>query len=244
MTTNHIYPQAKIYQIRSQLSDKIYIGSTCGQTLNSRFNQHKNEYKRFLLDDTQKTTTSAIIFGFGDAYIELIELFPCNNKTDLRLREGYYIRLLNCVNKRIEGRTDQEYYNENKELYKAYSKKHYKENIEYHKAYNKKYNKENIELHKAYRKKKYNDNKELYKIKNKKYCNDNKKKIKKQKKIYYNANKDKTLKKILCNYCGSNFTYRNKAQHIKTNKHIKIFKLAFFECWNIPFTGILDSEDY
>lgn len=97
------YQEGKIYAIKSNLTEKIYIGSTC-RTLDKRFTEHKNERNR-----------SKEIFAFGDAYIELLEAFPCNNAIELKKREGELIKINNCVNRKIEGRTDKEYYEDNKE---------------------------------------------------------------------------------------------------------------------------------
>jgi hypothetical protein len=41
---------------------------------------------------------------------ELVEDFPCDNKEQLRQREGWYIQNNPCVNKRVAGRSVQESY--------------------------------------------------------------------------------------------------------------------------------------
>jgi hypothetical protein len=38
-------------------------------------------------------------------YIELIVNYPCSCLDELRREEGKHIRLMECVNKRVEGRT-------------------------------------------------------------------------------------------------------------------------------------------
>jgi hypothetical protein len=98
------YVEGKIYKITSQMTNKIYIGSTC-QSLYMRFNGHKTEIKT-------KNISSSEILQYGDAKIELIEAFPCNSRKELEKREGYYIKE-NCnivVNKSVAGRTYAEYY--------------------------------------------------------------------------------------------------------------------------------------
>ena len=54
--------------------------------------------------------------GICNFHIELIEKCPCNDRDELRRTEGAFIRSLkpslNCV---VAGRTDKEYYNDNKE---------------------------------------------------------------------------------------------------------------------------------
>jgi hypothetical protein len=92
------YQNGKIYAIRSHLSDKIYVGSTCN-SLTKRFSQHKNSFS---------ICKSRELIELGDAYIELIENYPCNDRNELNKREGHHIRNNNCVNKFISGLTRQE----------------------------------------------------------------------------------------------------------------------------------------
>jgi hypothetical protein len=94
------YQNSKIYTIRSHQTDLFYIGSTCN-SLSKRFNEHKS----------QNQTSSKKIIDYGDAYIELLELFPCNSKIELNKREGELIRFYkdNIVNVKIDGRTPKEY---------------------------------------------------------------------------------------------------------------------------------------
>ena len=104
------YKNGKIYSIRSPQTDQIYIGSTCSP-LSKRLNQHKTNYKRYL-NEKHYFVSSFDIIKFDDVYIELLEECPCENREQLRKREGELIRINNCVNKKIEGRTKQEYQQE------------------------------------------------------------------------------------------------------------------------------------
>ena len=54
---------------------------------------------------------------YDDCYIELLEYYPCNNKTELNKYEGQKQREFKneCININIAGRTKKEYYNENKD---------------------------------------------------------------------------------------------------------------------------------
>ena len=63
-------------------------------------------------------------FGLENCKIELLENFPCDNKEQLRQREGHYIRNNDCVNKRIECRTREEYRDEHKEDMRKYRIEH------------------------------------------------------------------------------------------------------------------------
>ncbi len=80
---------------------------------------------------------------FADAYIELIEMFPCANKFELHRREGEIIRERVCVNRYVPCRPDEEnkeikkqYYEDNKEKIKQYREDHTKERKQYNKQYN------------------------------------------------------------------------------------------------------------
>jgi len=180
------YQKAKIYCIRSPNTDLIYIGATC-QQLSTRMCEHRRNFKQ------GGTITSKVIIGFGDAYIELIENYPCNNKEELDKKEGELIRTTdNCCNKLIAGRTRNEYYVDNKESI--------------------------LEKVKDY----YQTNKEAILEQKKKYYEDNKEVIAEKDKLRYEANKEtiaeKGKVKVVCE-CGSEVRKYEMARHIKTQKH-------------------------
>jgi hypothetical protein len=118
------YQEGKIYAIRSSQTDKIYIGSTCSD-INKRFFEHKY---------ISKTCKAQEILIFNDAFIDIIENYPCNDRKELLKREGHHIlQFIDvCVNKKVEGRTRKEtqkaYYDSNKEKLKEYSK-NYRNNL-------------------------------------------------------------------------------------------------------------------
>ena len=85
------YADAKIYAIMSPSTHKIYVGSTIN-TLKDRFNGHNKSIK---------DCTSREITKYGDAYIQLIENFPCSNASELEQQEGFYILNNDCVNTRL-----------------------------------------------------------------------------------------------------------------------------------------------
>ena len=103
------YNNSKIYTIRSHQTDKFYIGSTY-TSLSKRFSKHKSNYLSYL-DNKYNKTSSFDIIQLNDSYIELLEEFKCDNKDQLRKREGDLIRQYKdqCVNCVIAGRTKQEY---------------------------------------------------------------------------------------------------------------------------------------
>lgn len=124
------YQNAKIYVI--QAGDDKYYGSTC-QTLANRMAKHRTAYKA-------KTTTSHLLFnkyGIENCTIELVEEFPCNSVEELTAREAFYIRNNKCVNKCIPCRTQKEYYQDNKEVYKKYYQDNRFVKLKYQNEYNK-----------------------------------------------------------------------------------------------------------
>ena len=120
------YQGGKIYTIRAPETDKYYIGSTV-DSLPKRFYAHKASFARYQNGKMNKVTSFQILELEG-AYIELLELYPCNSKAELERREGELIREHkdNCVNRNIAGRTRKEYREANKDKIKQ----HYEVNKE------------------------------------------------------------------------------------------------------------------
>jgi hypothetical protein len=181
------YVNGKIYKITNNIDSICYIGSTTKE-LNIRMSKHISEYKVWLKNIVKYSyITSYYLFNtykIEQCKIELIENYTCLNKIELQAREGYYIKLLESVNKVIPGRSrlesqiayraknknkKAEYYIKNidKITYKAaeYRSKN-KDNAA---RYNKQYRLDNIDKLKQYRL----DNKEKARLKylerNKKY---------------------------------------------------------------------------
>ena len=91
------YSLGKIYAIRSANTDQVYIGSTV-QPLYKRFHVHKWDYNRYK-ETGKKGTRSFLIFKEGDAYIELVENYPCSDRNELNRREGQIIRKYKNINR-------------------------------------------------------------------------------------------------------------------------------------------------
>jgi hypothetical protein len=75
------YQHTKIYRIRSPHTDRVYVGLTTNENLESYFKGHLNGNKR----------TSRHVIACGDAYIELIEAWPCATKLEAEAREQFWI---------------------------------------------------------------------------------------------------------------------------------------------------------
>ena len=122
------YQNGKIYTIRSYKTDYIYIGATTKKYLCDRISEHKSAYKQFL-NGKKIYYSSFKILELEDAYIELLENYPCNSKDELCKKEGEYIRNTDkCVNKQITGRTKKEWGKDNIEKLREQRNRWYKDN--------------------------------------------------------------------------------------------------------------------
>jgi hypothetical protein len=162
------YQLGKIYQIVCLTTNERYIGSTTQKTLAERLSGHNRNFKQWK-NGKFNFVSSYPILERGNYQIELIETFPCNSKDELNAREGFHIRNIECVNKRIAGRTDKEgmkaYREANKEAI-AEKAKVYRETNKETIAKNLKATKEKrLEKAKEY----YEANKETIKERNKAY---------------------------------------------------------------------------
>ena len=124
------FENGKIYKVYSPQEEGLcYIGSTY-LTLEERYQNHKDHYKSWLKGKADFVTVYKLFEKHDDCVIEKIEDFPCNNEQELKHREGHYQRLIPCVNKKIEGRTREEYYQDNKQKYINYQKQYHEINKE------------------------------------------------------------------------------------------------------------------
>jgi hypothetical protein len=76
------FSKGKIYCIRSHQTDKVYVGSTVQKHLCMRMAGHKRDFK-YYKNGKHSYVTSFDILQYDDAYIELIEDFPCENRNQL-----------------------------------------------------------------------------------------------------------------------------------------------------------------
>ena len=202
------YQLGKIYKIESNQCEQVYVGSTCEQYLSNRLSGHKRNYKRYL-NGNGNYTSSYELLKYDDFKIYLIEDYPCERKEQLRSREGYWIKELDCVNKHIAGRTKKEWRDDNIEHVKEKRKKEYDENKETSKAYSKEW---------------YENNKEQALKKCKEYRDNHKKEAKEYSAKYRkeNAAKLKAHKseKMTCEICGVQYSRNHKARHERSKFHL------------------------
>ena len=188
------YQNGSIYEIYSASADLRYYGSTT-QTLAQRLGKHRSSM-RYHAKTGKKYTTSFEVLQHPDAKIVLVERCPCADKKALEQREMFYIRNNICVNKVQVGRTEAQYYIDNKQQRLEYGEQYRTNNREKAKSYAKQYHIDNkIKLRQAF----------------KQYRIDNKEKI-----------KARDSRKINCP-CGSTHRHGDKARHQRSKKHIEFY---------------------
>jgi hypothetical protein len=112
------YQRGKIYKILNNINEDVYVGSTC-EKLSLRMAHHRyvckyNKHPNMMLMKTMNE------LGLDNFYIELIEDYPCSNKEQLQAKEGEWIRKISTLNRRVAGRKQSQYYQDNKEKVKTY----------------------------------------------------------------------------------------------------------------------------
>lgn len=229
------YSKGKIYTIRCKTDDTmIYVGSSI-QPLYKRLCEHKS---RGIYDN--RLIYKTINNNWDNWYIELYELYPCSCKEELNKREGEIIREIGTLNCEIAGRTQREYYEDNKEyilnyhkIYHtnnkekilAYGKEYYKYNKERQVEYRIEYRNKNKEVQAEYHKEWRENNKDKIKDRDKEYYENHKEHVQQIKKEYYENNKDKISKqmkeKITCK-CGCIVNKNNLIRHRNSQKHLDL----------------------
>jgi hypothetical protein len=187
------YQNGKIYMICCNEIDNIYYGSTT-QELCVRIAAHRR-HKKSYENGKHNYISSFKILKYPSARIVLVELVSCNSREELLMREQYYIRNNNCVNKCIPLQTDKEYRESHKEQIAEGKKKCYEANKEHYLEYQKEYQEENKELI-AERSKKYREtHKEQISNVGKVRYEAKKEELKAKSKARYEAKKDEINKK-------------------------------------------------
>jgi len=190
---NRDYSKGKIYVVKSLTSPEIYAGSTI-QTLDERWVGHHKDYKRNEVLGLHKD----IVKDITEWYIELYELYPCKNKTELTRREGDVIKEIGTLNKNIAGRTAKEWRTDHKEEIKKQRKQYRADHKEEIKQQNKQYNADHKEERKQYDKQYNADHADKIKERKKQYNTDHKEQRKQyntdhkeERKQYYLKHADK-----------------------------------------------------
>jgi len=153
---------------------------------------HRTNYKLWCKDNTHYVSSYEIL-KYDDAYIELLEEFPCENVQQLHKKEGECIRLHRdvCVNIQIAGRSKKEYAEEHKEKTDAYQEAYREVHKEQQSAYDKVYHEDHKEKRNAKSKAYREAHTEESSAYQKTYREAHKEESKAYKKAWYQANKAK-----------------------------------------------------
>ena len=108
------YKHAKIYQIVNDITDDVYIGSTC-QPLSKRMAEHRASM-RTKRDSHNRLYQKMLDIGVEHFNIYLIKETPCENKEQFRAIEGEYIRAKGTLNGQIAGRERKTYGKEMRDM--------------------------------------------------------------------------------------------------------------------------------
>jgi hypothetical protein len=167
------YKNGKIYKLIDNTNGNIYIGSTI-QTLKRRLQKHVADYNG-VLNGWKKTACASYNIIKNDNYkIELIVNYPCNNNTELCIKEQEYIDMYKCIN------ITKAYIDK-----KKYSEEWRKNNKQLIKHFNKEYQKNNRDKLIIKSKEYYENNKDICLLKAKEYRKRNIEKIKAYDKLRY-----------------------------------------------------------
>ena len=197
------YSKGQIYKITDVGQTKCYIGSTI-QQLCYRMASHRANYKNYL--DGKYTFVSVFSlfeeFGVENCKIEWIEDYPCNSKKELEAREGYYQQITDCLNKKLAGRTDAQWREENKDVLREksriYREEHREELLMKKKQYRDEHKHEINEKRREQRKLEPEKNRE-------------------QERQAYQRNKAVKQRLWTCK-CGATMYFSSKAKHLHSSK--------------------------
>jgi hypothetical protein len=145
------YQDGKIYTIRCRNDNTlIYVGSTT-MTLARRIAEH-----RFAsVNNNSRKLYQSVNGEWDNWYIELYEVFPCENKQELNKREGEIIREIVTLNYEIAGRTRKEWAKDNPDKVKLnaqrYHENHREERLEASRIYQQTHCEELLEKKKKFR---------------------------------------------------------------------------------------------
>ena len=204
------YKNGKIYKIWNSVNTDVYVGSTYSD-LCKRMAKHRDALTVEKLQN-RKLYKLMSELGKDKFHIELIEEYPCENKNQLRKREGYYIREIGTLSMVIEDRTKKEYKETNKEQIKEYMTKYREDKKDKILLKTKEYRVNNKDKIKQYK----NDNKEHIVAQRKDYYE----RTKDHKQEYQKSDKVKAWKnaKVECP-CGGSYTNCHKAAHLRCARH-------------------------
>ena len=164
------YGNGKIYKIVDFSNKNFYVGSTAQPKLCSRLGEHVSKFNCYMRGTNPKYCASMEILINENYKIFLLEIYPCNSKEELNMKEQEHIDKLRCdslVNK-------QDAYVSKEDM--LIKQKKYRED-----------NKEELKIKKQIY---LQEHKEEIKIKKQIYNQEHKEEIKIRKQIYHEEHKE------------------------------------------------------
>lgn len=124
ISNNKVLPYVTIYKIVCKITETFYIGST-SSTLKRALSQLKSRYHRYLEESYPRYVSVYDILGYENYEILPIQSYSNIDKFDLIQKKRSLIESTDkCVNKLIPGRSNAEYYNDNRQHLLSYKKKY------------------------------------------------------------------------------------------------------------------------
>ena len=99
------FPDARIYKITCNITNKVYIGSTCSSNLKKRLDMHANSYTAYMKGNYHYLSSFDVL-EHGDYRIDLLQIVEnCHYKSVLYVHERFHIQnTINCINRNVAGR--------------------------------------------------------------------------------------------------------------------------------------------
>lgn len=139
--------KAKIYVIRNDIDECIYVGSTV-QPLSKRFNSHRS---RMHVNPNTKLYGHMHHIGVENFKIEPYEDVECDTRRDMRIREAQVIRMLGAeLNMNVPGRDSKQYYEDNRDRIRDSYRVNRDAKLEYQRRYNAATSERRIEYQREY----------------------------------------------------------------------------------------------
>jgi len=93
------FQNSKIYQIKSQNIDTVYVGRTTKDSLLDLYSEYLNKYEMWKDHQIGLYCDSFEVLCRGNSDISLIEDYPCNDRHELSQRVKYWTDNMECFNK-------------------------------------------------------------------------------------------------------------------------------------------------
>ena len=221
-----------VYKIVCSLDDRIiYIGSTFNQ-LRHRWQQHKNNYNKYLEGKNRYISIFPYFTKYGIENFKIMKIkdYKCYREHNKDARHLHVFEQLwinktrNCINQNnpfcIKKLSKKQYREVNRDKISEQRKEYYEVNKDKISEQKKEYYEANKDKLSDYYKEYREANKDKISERNKKYREVNKDKLSEQKKEYREANKDKLSERkkqrVNCSICDKELARSSLQRHMKT----------------------------